>query len=205
MELEAIRHSYARWAPVYDAVFGSPTARGRRRAVDYINSRGGSLLEVGVGTGLALPGYHANIDVTGIDYSDAMLERARERTRRHELRCVRELRQMDARTLCFGDGQFDTVVAMHVMSVVPEPERVMAEMARVTRKGGEIVITGHFAARKGLRGRVEQWVERHSDRLGWHADFQRETVLSVPGLVIAHEETLPPLGLMTFMVLQKKG
>ena len=76
MELSAVSSSYARWAPIYDKTFGVLTSQGRRRVVDYINGRGGKVLEVGVGTGLSLPSYMDTVEVTGIDYSPEMLEKA---------------------------------------------------------------------------------------------------------------------------------
>src|SRR5690606_35832983 len=133
MDIEAIRSSYSRWAPIYDRTFGAATNIGRRRAVDYINRRGGSVLEVGVGTGLSLEHYGPGTSVTGIDFSQEMLDKAIAKVQRLGLRQVRELRQMDARALDFPDGHFDTVTAMHVLSVVPQPERVMAEIARVCK------------------------------------------------------------------------
>ena len=78
MELNAVKTSYARWAPVYDKTFGAITNAGRRTAVDYINEQGAEkVLEVGVGTGLALPNYRSDLKVTGIDFSEDMLAKAR--------------------------------------------------------------------------------------------------------------------------------
>jgi phosphatidylethanolamine/phosphatidyl-N-methylethanolamine N-methyltransferase len=205
MELAAVRKSYARWAPVYDATFGLVTERGRRQAARYINRRGGSVLEVGVGTGLALPNYGPSCDVTGIDYSAEMLAKARVKVRTLGLLPVRDLRQMDARHLDFPDAAFDTVTAMHVMSVVPEPERVMAEMARVLRPGGEIVITCHFARAKGLLSVIERVLAPLQDVLGWHSDFERHRLMGEPSLSVVCEHSLPPLGIMTFLVLRKAG
>jgi ubiquinone/menaquinone biosynthesis C-methylase UbiE len=136
MDIESVKTSYARWAPVYDKTFGHATKVGRKHAVDYINSRSGNVLEVGVGTGLSLPDYDPALSVTGIDFSGEMLEKARKRVADGKLAHVKELRQMDARDLDFPDDYFDTVTAMHIVSVVPEPERVMAEIARVCKPGG---------------------------------------------------------------------
>lgn len=69
MDIEAIQSSYSRWAPIYDRTFGAATSIGRRRAVDHINRRGGTVLEVGVGTGLSLEHYGPQMQVTGIDFS----------------------------------------------------------------------------------------------------------------------------------------
>ena len=79
MELKAVQSSYARWAPIYDKTFGAVTNAGRRRVVGYINRRGGAVLEVGVGTGLSLPHYGPDVRVTGIDFSEEMLAKAKKR------------------------------------------------------------------------------------------------------------------------------
>lgn len=203
MELEAIRSSYARWAPVYDTTFGAITEIGRKRAAAFINRHGGEVLEVGVGTGLALERYSTDLRVTGIDYSTEMLEKAREKVARKKLSQVASLLRMDARHLDFPDDHFDTVAAMHVLSVVPEPERVVDEMARVCKPGGRLVIVNHFASDTGILGRVERMMSRYANRLGWHSDFEIDRVLGAPGTEIEVHSKLPPLGLMTFLVLRK--
>ncbi|SMX33292.1 class I SAM-dependent methyltransferase [Maliponia aquimaris] len=205
MEPEKIKTSYTRWAPVYDFSFGAVTKVGRRATVDYINSQGGtSVLEVGVGTGLALRHYRPDLRVTGIDFSQEMLGKAQEKVARLGLRHVTDLRQMDARNLDFPDDHFDTVAAMHILSVVPEPERVMAEMARVCKPGGKIVITNHFARETGFLARVERFFAPFSDILGWHSDFEIDAVLQHPKLSTAENRVLPPMGMMTFLVLNKE-
>lgn len=203
MELDAIKTSYARWAPFYDRTFGAVTNRGRRRAADFINRRGGKVLELGVGTGLALQYYAKHLDVTGIDFSHEMLRKARRRVAEQGLTQVSELRQMDARCLDFPDSSFDIVTAMHVLSVVPEPEKVMAEVARVCKPGGRVVITNHFQSDKGLLAAIEKMAAPLSDVLGWHSDFRIETVLAEESLNLEGQWRFPPLRMMTFLVLQK--
>ena len=205
MELNAVKTSYARWAPIYDRTFGAATTAGRRKAVGYINEHGGSkILEVGVGTGLALPYYRSDLRVTGVDFSENMLNKARKKVRELNLRHVESLDQMDARQLGFQDDTFDTVAAMHVVSVVPEPERVVAEMARVCKPGGRIVITNHFARESGFLAIVERLSAPFANLLGWHSDFEISTVLGQPNLEIIEKSSIPPMGMMTFLVLQKK-
>lgn len=203
MELNAVKNSYARWALFYDQTFGAATTAGRKRATSYINNRDGSVLEVGVGTGLALPHYSPHLDVTGIDFSEEMLAKAKAKTREKGLDHVTELRQMDARFLDFPDASFDTVAAMHVLSVVPEPERVMAEIARVCKPGGQVVITNHFARDKGFLAALERISAPLENLLGWHSDFEMARVLQEPSLRIVEQGTLPPMGMMTFLVLEK--
>ena len=154
MDLDAIKTSYRRWAPVYDSTFGRITRMGRDRAVQAVNGRQGRVLEVGVGTGLSLSSYAQHLQVTGIDYSDDMLKRARKRVTEEGLAHVHELRQMDARTLDFPDGHFDTVVAMYLVSVVPEPERVMAEIARGAVRDGLTVATAYRAYHMAREGEL---------------------------------------------------
>ena len=204
MDINAVKTSYARWAPVYDKTFGAVTNVGRRRSVAYVNKRSaGKVLEVGVGTGLALPHYDARLNVTGNDFSTDMLEKARIKVREKELGHVESLRQMDARNLDFPDNHFDTITAMHIVSVVPEPERVVSEMARVCKPGGHIVITNHFARDKGFLAAIEKITAPFSNILGWHSDFEVSTILGEPTLTVVEKKTLPPMGMMTFLVLEK--
>lgn len=206
MELNAVKTSYARWAPVYDKTFGAITNVGRRTAVDYINAQdAANVLEVGVGTGLALPNYRRELTVTGIDFSEDMLAKAQAKLEQLGLGHVQNLRQMDARNLDFSDASFDVIAAMHIISVVPEPERVMAEMARVCKPGGLIVITNHFARETGILARVERLTAPFANLLGWHSDFEISTVLKQPDLAVIEKRSLPPMGMMTFLVLQKNG
>lgn len=206
MDIQAVRKSYALWAPVYDHTFGRITGVGRRRAVSVLNGLGGRVLEVGVGTGLALPQYGAGVEVTGIDASAEMLEKAREKVEELGLTHVAALREMDARRMDFADGSFDSVAAMHIMSVVPEPARVMAEMVRVLRPGGTLLVVNHFAREatdKGVLALLEDWAAPLANLIGWHSDFRREVVLGTQGLALVEEAHLPPFGMMTLLRLRK--
>lgn len=205
MEIDAVRSSYRRWAPVYDATFGAITGVGRRRAVEHINARKGSVLEVGVGTGLSLPSYGSHLKVTGVDYSAEMLAKARDRVIDQGLGHVVGLREMDARALDFPDGSFDTVVAMYLVSVVPEPEKVVCEMARVCRPGGEVVVLNHFARDAGTVARLERALAPFADKIGWHSDFPMDRVLGCPALEVVEKRTAPPFGLFTLLRFAKRA
>jgi len=200
-----VRSIYDRWAPVYDAVFWGPTLWCRKLAVDRINAIGGRVLEVGVGTGLALPLYGPSVEVVGIDISHEMLSRTAERVGKHGLTGVAGLAVMDARTLAFPDGVFDVTAAMHVMSAVPEPDRVLAEMVRVTRVGGTVIIANHFRSERGGWAPIERAAEPFTTKLGWDAGFSVERMLTRPDLALVERRAVPPLDLYTLLRFEKRG
>ncbi|EEW60734.1 phosphatidylethanolamine N-methyltransferase [Ruegeria sp. TrichCH4B] len=204
MKIEAVESSYARWAPVYDRTFGAVTDVGRRRAVSFINDRKGHVLEVGVGTGLSLPHYGPEVRITGVDFSAEMLAKAQRKVDALNLQERVDLQRMDARELAFENASFDTIAAMHVLSVVPEPEKVMAEIARVLKPGGKVVITNHFAKTTGVMAGLERVAAPMANLIGWHSDFKMDTILQEPSLQISELRKLPPLGMMTFLVLEKR-
>ena len=165
MDEDAIKSAYRRWAPVYDHTFGLVAAEGRKHSVEIINQSHGRVLEVGVGTGLSLPTYGRHLEIVGIDLSPEMLERARERVVEEGLGNVAGLHEMDAGDLKFPDASFDTVAAMYVMTVVPDPEKVMRELSRVCRAGGEVILVNHFSAEEEharLGGAAYGPVRRHA-------------------------------------------
>ncbi|MCU0802612.1 MAG: class I SAM-dependent methyltransferase [Rhodobacteraceae bacterium] len=199
MQVDAIRRSYARWAPVYDLAFGRITNGGRRLAAAHVNRMGGAVLEVGVGTGLAFAMYAPAVQATGIDVSTEMLAKAQEKVTRQGLRNVLGLHQMDARAMTFADESFDHVAAMHIMSVVPEPEKVLSEIVRVCRVGGSVMIANHFAHTTEGWGWVERLAAPLAHMLGWHSDFARERVMGDARLRLEEEVFVPPFGLMTYL------
>lgn len=203
LNLATVREAYKRWAPVYDNTFGLVASAGRRKAVELINQRRGNVLEVGVGTGLSLPHYAPYLKVTGIDLSPEMLAKAHERVTKGGLLNIEGLREMDAAQLDFPDDSFNTVVAMYVMTVVPDPEKVMAELERVCAPGGEVMVVNHFSQDDGLRGWMERKMAPYADKLGWHPVFPLERVLVRPRLSLIERKPLWPMGLFTLVRFRK--
>jgi phosphatidylethanolamine/phosphatidyl-N-methylethanolamine N-methyltransferase len=204
MQLESILKSYARYAPVYDHTFGWLLSfRGRSMAAGVTNKRPGDILEVGVGTGISLAYYRKEHRVYGVDVSPHMLARAKKRVARKGLAQVASLEIMDARDMQFADNTFDSVVAAYVMSVVPEPRKVICEIERVCKPGGDVVIVNHFAAEKGLRRTVESLLAPLSDKIGWRADMHVDEILANTSLREVKRYTLPPLGMFTMLHLRK--
>jgi len=193
-----IAKAYARWAPVYDVVFGPVFERGRHAATAAANRIGGRILEVGVGTGISLPDYGPTRRLVGVDLSEPMLRRARERVATERLGNVEGLAVMDAQRLGFQDGTFDAVVAQYLITVVPNAEATLDELARVVRSGGEIILVNHIGAEAGLRRAFEQWFSPMARRLGWQPEFQWDRLKRWAeqhiGIELVERRPMPPLG-----------
>lgn len=169
-----VAKAYARWAPIYDFVFGKVFAVGRSLAIDAAElacGNGGRILEVGVGTGISLPDYAPGNTIVGIDLSEPMLRKAHERVAAQGLRNVATLSVMDAMNMALPDGSFDVVVAQFVITAVPNPEATLDEFARVTKSGGEIVLVNHIGAESGPRRIFELCFAPLARRLGWRPEF----------------------------------
>jgi len=205
MDEDAIKSAYRRWAPVYDQTFGLVAAEGRKNAVQHINRRRGRVLEVGVGTGLSLPRYGRHLEIVGIDLSKDMLDKAREKVAEEQLDHVSGLHEMDAGELSFDEGAFETVVAMYVMTVVPDPEKVMRELCRVCAPGGEVILVNHFSQDHGVRGWVERQMAPFSEKLGWRPIFNIDRVMVCEELSLIDRHALKPLGLFTMLRFAKRS
>jgi len=101
----------------------------------------GEVLEIGIGTGRNLPHYRHDVRLTGVELSPAMLEIARARARK--LGRDVDLRVGDAQTLEFGDNSFDTVVCTLSLCTIPDDGAAVAEMGRVLRPGGRLLLLEH--------------------------------------------------------------
>ncbi len=200
MDIQSVLTAYRRQAPFYDAVFGVLLGPGRRQTVRLANRLAGrQILEVGVGTGLSLPAYRPEKHITGIDLSPDMLRIAEDRVTDQGLDNVDGLLLMDAEQLSFPDNSFDTVIGMYIASVVPNPARMVAEMQRVCRPDGDILIVNHFAETGGIRGTVEKWLGPLSNKLGWRPDFKIESVLKPGSLEVQARHQTAPFGLFTIL------
>lgn len=193
-----VAKAYDRWAPIYDLVFGAVFRQGRSVAIDAAERVGGRILEVGVGTGISLPRYRRSSRITGVDLSDAMLDKARARVARLGLTNVEAIEIGDAERLAYPDHAFDVVVAQYVVSAVPHPLRALDECARVCRPGGEIVITTRVSAEGGLRGTIEWGLMPVTSRLGFRTEFPfslySDWVASRPDVTLLEARPIAPFG-----------
>ena len=198
MHTAGVAKAYDRWAPVYDLVFGPVFRQGRAAAIAVAERAGPRILEVGVGTGISLPHYASTSRITGVDLSEAMLDKARERVRRLDLLNVEAIEVGDAEELDYPDASFDAVVAQYVVSAVPHPSRALDELARVCRPGGEIVITTRVGADRGMRATIERGLMPITSRLGFRTDFPfslyDKGVAGRDDVTLIERRPLPPLG-----------
>ena len=204
---EMVERAYDRWAPIYDLVFGGVFGRGRQAAIVATNSIGGRVLEVGVGTGIPLPQYAANLRIFGTDISAAMLRKARARVADLRLGNVEGLAVMDAEKLEFPDHSFDVVMAQYVVTAVPNPEAALNEFARVLRPGGEIILLSRVSADAGMRRFIEQQLQPVVRRLGWRTEFAwsryAEWAAQADGMELIERRPVPPLGHFSLIRFRK--
>jgi phosphatidylethanolamine/phosphatidyl-N-methylethanolamine N-methyltransferase len=208
MQTNKVAAAYDRWAPIYDMVFGRVFREGRSDAIKVANAIGGRILEVGVGTGISLPGYAAGTSLYGIDISDKILDKARDRVKRQSLANVEAIEVMDAEALTFDDASFDVIVAQYVITAVPNPERALDEFARVVRPGGEIIITTRLGAGKGLRGRIEKTLMPVTSRLGFRTEFPwsrySNWAIDNGSVELVERRPIPPLGHFALLRYRKR-
>jgi phosphatidylethanolamine/phosphatidyl-N-methylethanolamine N-methyltransferase len=198
LDKQMVTTAYARWAPVYDLVFGAVFERGRQAAITAAERVGGRILEVGVGTGISLPHYSRECRLCGVDISEPMLRKAHERVAEFGLTNVEGLWVMDAEKLSFPDGSFDVVVAQYVVTTVPNPEATLDEFARVLKPGGEIVLVSRVGAEAGLRRTLEHWFAPAARKLGWRTEFSFERyegwARRTGSVRLVERRAMPPLG-----------
>jgi len=182
MHVETVKTAYRRYAGFYDALFGPVLQAGRKAVLEALRLKPGDrVLEVGVGTGLALSMYPDSVKVIGIDLSREMLDKARARVARHRLTNVEGLHEMDAEKMDFPDASFDKVVAMYVMPVVRDPAAVLEEFHRVCKADGEIYIVNHVKSDNRVIRAFEMGLARFSNQIGFRPDFELRELVNGAG------------------------
>ncbi|MGL5138460.1 MAG: class I SAM-dependent methyltransferase [Beijerinckiaceae bacterium] len=171
-DLKEQERVYQRWARVYDKVYLRVLAASHKKVAKAASAAGCRILEVGVGTGLVLRHYTRDREVIGIDLSLPMLQKATEKVSALRLSHVRGLAAMDACHLGFADASFDVVSVPFVLTLVPDPEGALDEMARVLKPGGHIVIVSRFGAEKGAQEKLEAGLAPLMKKVGLSSSFK---------------------------------
>ncbi|MFA6265625.1 MAG: class I SAM-dependent methyltransferase [Pseudolabrys sp.] len=200
---DVMEKAYAKWAPVYDMLCGPVFLNGRRAAAKAAHEVGGRILEIGVGTGLSFDDYDSTTEITGIDISEPMIARARERLASGRYPFVKELRVMDASRLDYPDASFDCVVGQFVITLVDNPEQVLSECARVLRPGGQIILVNHLYSEKGLAAAVERLLAQKARKLGLRPEFPFQRLAdwasSHGGTELIERRKVKPFGVYTLV------
>jgi len=203
LDRKVVETAYARWAPVYDRLCGPIFETGRRSATSAALQVGGRILEVGVGTGLSFGDYDSSTEIVGIDLSEPMVAKARQRMASGLYPHVKAVMIMDAHQLAFEDASFDCVVAQFVITLVADPERVLSECARVVKPGGEIILVNHLYSERGMLAAIERWAARPTRALGLRPEFPFARLLawaqSHDGVELIERRRVKPLGAYTLV------
>jgi phosphatidylethanolamine/phosphatidyl-N-methylethanolamine N-methyltransferase len=204
---DVMEKAYARWAPVYDVLCGPVFLNGRRAAASAARAVGGRILEIGVGTGLSFDDYDDTTEITGIDMSEPMIARARERANTGRYPFVKDLAVMDAHNLKYPDASFDCVVGQFVITLVEDPERVLSECARVLRPGGQIILVNHLYSEHGLAAAVERLLAQKARKLGLRPEFPFQRLAAWAqahgGAELVERRKLKPFGVYTLVRFQR--
>ncbi|MBA7603798.1 2-methoxy-6-polyprenyl-1,4-benzoquinol methylase [subsurface metagenome] len=149
---EVAKRRYDRIAPLYDRMEGliERSRYSKWRELLWSKVEGTHILEVGVGTGKNFPFYPPDEEITAIDFSKKMLERAEDRASKQKVKV--SLQKMDVQNLEFEDNTFDTVVASFVFCSVPDPVRGLMEVERVCKPGGKVVLLEHVLSANRILG-----------------------------------------------------
>jgi phosphatidylethanolamine/phosphatidyl-N-methylethanolamine N-methyltransferase len=195
---------YAEFAPLYDKVFGKIFYNRLEYVIENLGiPPGAKVLEVGAGTGTSFPAYPAHCEITGVDLAPDMLARARQKIEENHWSHLTVM-EMNALDLEFPDNTFDYVMAFHVVTVVPDPVRMIAEAKRVCKPGGRIVIVNHFTSEVPLLGSLTQALDPITRWLGWRTDLRLKPFLKTTGLQVERSYKLSKASLYDVLICRKE-
>ncbi len=190
MKTEDIKRIYAGYSNFYDLIFKQFFVPRQKYVIARMDIQPeDKILDVGVGTGLTLPIYPKHCHITGIDLSEEMLEKARKKIVKYGLNHI-SLKKMDAMNLQFEDNTFDQVIATFVISVVPDPIRVISEMKRVCKKDCNLIIVNHFQSNNKFVAKIEDIANPICRKIGWRTDLDLDYLISESDLLVNSKHTL---------------
>jgi phosphatidylethanolamine/phosphatidyl-N-methylethanolamine N-methyltransferase len=194
---------YSHFSGIYDAIFFVFDQQIKKAVDELALPPGTRVLEIGVGTGLSFSAYPEHCEVVAIDRSETMLEKARQKLERRGLRHL-SLRKMDACQLALEDDSFDCVTAFHVVSVVPDPRRMMREIGRVCKPGGRILLINYFCPERKLFAGFSRLVDPLTRLLGWSSTLTLEKLLRGSSLEIETRRKTSAVGLHEMVIARNR-
>lgn len=206
----AIPRDYSMIAPVYDQVFNRFLCDGHKRLGAMLKkekpSKDFKILEVGVGSGLTLSYLPANVQYSGIDINEKMLELAHEKAKLLKKKNI-DLSVMDAHKLTYKAGSFDLVLGASVITAVEDPQSVMKEMIRVTKKGGRIAIIANIRNNSYRSQIVRRFDPLTKKFLGFRTDMDANYFGNFKGLKLLQKEPVNSVmgfHLSSFLLFEKR-
>jgi len=195
---------YAEFAPLYDKVFGKIFYNRLEQVIENLGiPPGAKVLEVGAGTGTSFPAYPAHCEIIGVDLAPDMLARARQKLQENGWSHIKVM-EMNALDLQFRENTFDYVMAFHVVTVVPDPVRMIAEAKRVCKPGGRIVIVNHFTSEVPILGSLTQALDPITRWLGWRTDLRLKPFIETTGLRVEKNYKLSKASLYDVLLCRKE-
>lgn len=196
-----VKKTYKFYAPIYDFVFGSVLEPGRRMLCKEVCTlKPHRILEIGVGTGLLLDKYPASSKITGIDICNDMLTHARQKAQKLSHMDI-ELSLIDAEQLDFADKSFDCVVIPYVLSVTPDPQKLVSEARRVCKKDGTIIILNHFSGTSTWVF-LEKLFKNLAEKIGFRSEFSYEENITQYDWEILKVSSVNLFGLSKLIVIR---
>ena len=191
---------YSDLAPLYDKTFGKIFYSRLRSVIETLDiPRASRVLEVGAGTGTSFPAYPRHCEVVGIDLAPDMLARAQDKILENEWNHIRVL-EMNALDLKFPDNSFDYVMAFHVVTVVPDPVKLIKEAKRVCKPGGKIVVVNHFTSTSPVLGFLTEALDPVTRHLGWSTKLKMKPFIEETRLKIEEVYKLSKLSLHSVLI-----
>jgi phosphatidylethanolamine/phosphatidyl-N-methylethanolamine N-methyltransferase len=196
---------YSDLARFYDFFFGRVFVDREHEVIESLNLRPGNrVLEVGVGTGIALGGYPPYAHVVAIDPSADMLKHATKRVAENNWGHI-ELKLGDALNLDYPDNSFDYVTSFHVLTVVPDPHRMISEMVRVCKPGGRIAMTTHFQSDNPVIATIYSIINPITLHLGWTTKLRKKDVLTGHNITLERNERISARSPHTVIIARKNS
>ena len=148
-------------------------------------------------------------EITGIDLSAPMLDKARAKMASGRYPWVRSVQQMDAHAMDFADATFDCVVAQFVITLVENPEQVLSECHRVVKPGGRIILVNHLYSETGLAAAVERWAAVKTRAMGLRPEFPFARLQAwsqaTSQSILVERRKLAPFGIYTLVTFEREA